>query len=123
MVSRTILIVEDDTDSQSVVSWAVQSRGHISLVASSLAEAEQKLRDSEHPISGLVLDFHLPDGDGMQWGIQLKKRLGIPIPLIGITAYYTPELRAQALAIGFDACFTKPLPMDDFIAALGKLIR
>ncbi|MCU0475580.1 MAG: response regulator [Anaerolineae bacterium] len=124
MSQPTILVVEDDTDSQSVLCWAVESRGATCLLAGSVAEANQQITATEGMVNGLVLDFHLPDGDGMQLGLQLKRQIDRPgVPLIGVTAYYTPELRNQALAAGYDACFAKPLPMDEFIATLNRLVK
>lgn len=123
MSQRTILVVDDDADSQSVLQWAVETRGAICLMAGSAAEANQRFDEAGGQLHALVLDFHLPDGDGMQLGLQLKRQLDRPgVPLIGVTAYYTPELRNQALAAGYDACFAKPLVMDEFIAALGRWV-
>lgn len=124
MSNRTILIVEDDADSQAMLSWVVESRGDTSLMAGTLAEAAQRVKEVDGRLHGIIVDFHLPDGDGMQLGLSLRQQLVVPtVPLIGVTAYFTLELRAQVLAAGFSACFPKPLPMDEFMGTLNKLMR
>lgn len=123
MSNRTILIVEDDPDSQAMLSWVLESRGDIGLMAGTAAEAAERVKEVGGRLNGIIVDFHLPDGDGMQLGLSLRQQFVVPtVPLIGVTAYFTLELRAQALAAGFSACFPKPLPMDEFMAALNKLV-
>lgn len=124
MAGKTILVVEDDSDAQAVMRWSLESNGYQCIVAASASEATAQVASNSGKIEGVVMDFFLPDSDGMVLGTQLVQQLGgRKIPLIGITAFYTPELRAKSLTAGFDACLPKPLEMSGFITTLGALLK
>jgi len=123
MPAKTILLVEDDIDAQAVIRWTLESRGYVCISATSASEATMQVEANGEEIACVVMDFFLPDSDGMVLGVQLIQKLGNrKVPLVGVTAFYTPELRAKSLAAGFDACLAKPLAMNEFIATLGTLI-
>jgi Na+/proline symporter/signal transduction histidine kinase len=58
-----------------------------------------KLIESERPIlSGLLVDYHLDDGTGIDAIIELRRRFGADLPAILITADRTPRVREEARA-------------------------
>lgn len=123
MAGKTVLIVEDDNDAQAVIQWTLESAGYRCLFANSLGEASAQLEANTSDIACLILDFFLPDGDGMTFGGQVRtENGGSNLPIIGITAFYTPELREKSLKMGFDACLPKPLDMNNFTSTLKNLI-
>jgi len=68
----------------------------------------------------LVLDLHLPDGDGFALLPRLRERAGRELPAYLCSADDPQQLEAAALAAGFEACWTKPLDVPLVLAALRR---
>jgi CheY-like chemotaxis protein len=66
----------------------------------------------------LVVDLHLPDGDGCTLLPRLRERAGRRLPAYLCSAETPAQIEAQALAAGFDACWAKPLDLPRVLAAL-----
>ena len=66
------------------------------LTASSQREAEQALARRKLTPDVLLADYHLDDADGLEAIVNLRWKLGRPIPAVLITADRSPELRAAA---------------------------
>lgn len=85
--------------------------------------AEAFLADKNHPnFECLVLDIQL---NGMP-GLELRRRLlavGDSTPVVFITAYDDPEMRAKANALGCADYFLKTDSGSDVLAAIGRVIR
>jgi FixJ family two-component response regulator len=85
--------------------------------------AEAFLEDQNHPrFDCLVLDIQLK---GMS-GVELQRRLAavnITTPIIFITAYDEPQVRAQAEAFGCAGYFRKTDSSADILAAIRHAIH
>jgi CheY-like chemotaxis protein len=66
----------------------------------------------------LVLDLHLPDGDGYQLLPQLRARAARRLPAYLCTADDPGQVADSAQAAGFDACWSKPLDLSLVLASL-----
>lgn len=84
--------------------------------------AEMFLADSKRPhFDCLLLDIQL---EGMS-GVELCRRLGAvndPTPVICITAFDEPEIRAEALAAGCAVYFRKTDPGEQVLDAIRHAI-
>ncbi len=70
----------------------------------------------------LVIDLHLPDGDGLALLPQLRAALGRPaLPAVLCSADDSVELAARAEAAGFGARWSKPVQIPAVIAELRRL--
>jgi FixJ family two-component response regulator len=69
----------------------------------------------------VVLDFQMPELTGSDVQRALKNSQ-IEVPVIVMTAHDQPTLRAQCMADGASAYFTKPLRRDDLMAAIDTAI-
>lgn len=63
MKSRPILIVEDGTSLGALYGTTLRRSGYDVIVASTLAAARLRLREAIHDV--VLLDIHLPDGEGL----------------------------------------------------------
>jgi CheY-like chemotaxis protein len=68
----------------------------------------------------LVLDLHLPDGDGFALLPALRQRIGRHVPAYLCSADEPAQVQAQARAAGFDACWSKPLDVPLVLSALRR---
>jgi DNA-binding NarL/FixJ family response regulator len=70
----------------------------------------------------VLLDYHLPHGDGMQLCYRIKQ--GIPAPKVALfTAYATPTLALPATLAGADALLAKDMRAQDLFEALRRVNR
>lgn len=67
------------------------------ITAAGLREALVRLKDGPI-VSGLLVDYHLDEGNGIEVIAQLRRRLKGELPAILITADRSPQVRLQARA-------------------------
>jgi DNA-binding response OmpR family regulator len=71
---------------------------------------------AQHPCALLITDYMLSGVNGLELAREFKARWSCPV--IMITAYGTPELRAAARAAGVDRFLSKPFMVDALEAAV-----
>lgn len=69
-MAKTILVVDDSVTIRTAVRWIVESEGHQLIEAASIAEAKQALAD--HDPDTVFIDYHLPDGSGLELCSELR---------------------------------------------------
>jgi CheY-like chemotaxis protein len=114
VVSKRILIVEDNPDTAFSLAKLLELSGHTVSVAHTgqegLAAASVSKPDSA------ILDIGLPGMDGHELARQLRTQLGgAHCLLIAATAYSRPEDIARSMDAGFDVHFVKPVPLVRFL--------
>ena len=103
------LVVDDDEDSRLFVSTALKAQGAQVTLASSSAEAFERLRRT--PPDVLVSDIGMPGEDGFELMRRIRaldESEGGRTPAAALTAYARPEDREQALASGYQLHIAKP---------------
>jgi signal transduction histidine kinase/CheY-like chemotaxis protein len=68
------------------------------LKAPDLPVAIAAVAESQHPLNGLLVDYHLDKGDGIDAVGELRRRFGADLPAILITADRSPHVRDEARA-------------------------
>jgi CheY-like chemotaxis protein len=68
------------------------------LKASDLPSAIAAIETSRPILSGLLVDYHLDNGNGIDAIVELRRRFGAELPAILITADRTPRVRDEARA-------------------------
>lgn len=68
----------------------------------------------------LLLDFHLPDGTGLDVMAAMKHRWSA-IPVIIATAASSPDIRRLCLSAGAKACFEKPMDFSEISRTIVEL--
>jgi signal transduction histidine kinase/ActR/RegA family two-component response regulator len=117
-VARTILVVEDNADVRNSLRLALGLKGHRVLQAADGSAALKQAR-IERPAVAL-LDIGLPGMDGYQLAAALRAELGEDLTLVAITGYGTPGDLMRARQSGFDAHITKPVDLDELMAAIDR---
>jgi DNA-binding NtrC family response regulator len=102
-----VLIVDDEL----LIRWALrevlEARGYVVAEAADAASARSVFADSHPRPDAVVLDYRLPDSNDLQLLASIR-RDAPSTPVIMMTAHGTPEMIAQALALGARHVVNKP---------------
>ena len=70
----------------------------------------------------IIIDWKLPEMDGIETTRQIRKRVGRDVTIIILTAYDYSEIEEEARAAGVDAFIAKPLFRSRLTATFNQLI-
>jgi two-component system response regulator QseB len=115
-----ILIVEDNARLADLLGRGITERGFRADVAADLEEASGALRDIAY--DAIILDLHLPDGEGLEWLARERSRLTL-MPVLILTARDSLGDRVKGLDGGADDYLVKPVDMDELAARLRAQLR
>jgi signal transduction histidine kinase/CheY-like chemotaxis protein len=118
-----ILVVDDDVETQELLSRTLGDLGATVVRASSAAEA--RLEVARQRPDAIVSDIGMPDEDGLAFVRSLKKDVKhAHIPAIALTAYTSTKDRGEALEAGYCEHVAKPVTPDQLarviVAACGR---
>lgn len=109
-MSKRILLVEDDVDSQTVVAQISTYLQHSIDVASSAEEAQELLAEYGHDYDLVIIDLRLPGQNGWELFNAIKEDEELTnMPCIAVTGYSDTTVEREALAAGFDYFVAKPI--------------
>lgn len=116
----TILIVDDQINMCWILSKVLSDAGFSVKSANTAREARSIA--GKGGLSAAVIDFRLPDGDGLDLFLDLRER-NKGLPCVLITSYGSSKLRQEALERGFDAYFDKPFDNAALVAVFEKALK
>lgn len=113
----TVLAVDDDEDTTSLLRCLIEMSGGTVITANSGAEALEVAKESEFDI--VVSDISMPGMDGFEFVRQLR---ALPrkedVQVVALTGFGRPEDIEQARNEGFVAHLTKPLDVETLLKFL-----
>jgi FixJ family two-component response regulator len=116
----TICIVDDDDDVRESISSFFRSVG---LHVEGFGAAEMFLESAALADVGcLITDLHMPGMDGLGLHRELIRR-GVAIPVIVMTAYATPEAKAEAQGLGAAGFVDKPVDPELLLHDVEAILR
>jgi signal transduction histidine kinase/CheY-like chemotaxis protein len=109
--SKHVLVVEDDRLNQTIVCSMLQNAGYTTTSAEGGAEALALM--ARHIFDLVLMDWHMPDMDGLQVTRRIRAgeagRYGRIVPIVALTANAFAEDRAACLEAGMNDFLTKPV--------------
>lgn len=114
-----LLLVEDDRKLGPLLVRVLSTHGYTVALARNATDA-RSARVAELDVA--VVDWMLPDGDGLEVCTRLR-RDDFDGPILMLTARGETKDRVQALDLGADDYLTKPFEMDELLARLRALSR
>jgi PAS domain S-box-containing protein len=115
-----VLVVDDEPDSNEVVSAVLASCGAEVRVAGSAAEGLDELRHWKPDV--LVSDIGMPGEDGYAFLGKVRALGGETgrIPAIALTAYATTEDRVRIFSAGFQVHIAKPIEPAELVTVVAS---
>jgi CheY-like chemotaxis protein len=119
-----VLLVDDDSDTLTLMATALTKRHANVTAVSSAGEAIQAITRKRPDV--LVSDIAMPDEDG--YGLiekirSLENGETQNIPAVAITAYAKDEDRERALSAGFQIYLAKPVELTELISVVARAAR
>ena len=119
-----VLVVDDDkTCCESTVATLkeIGITGEWVLSGREAVERCYARHELKNDYFAVILDWKMPDMDGIETARQIRKRIGKEITIIVLTSYEFSEIEEEAKAAGVDAFIAKtavPFPADGYTAAV-----
>lgn len=120
MTPIRVLIVEDDPTLAEFLQRALTEEGMQPTICGTVSSAIDV--GSKQPFDVVVLDWMLPDGDGLGVCATLRAR-GNTTPILMLTARGEVHDRVMGLKSGADDYLVKPFELDELLARLDALVR
>jgi DNA-binding response OmpR family regulator len=118
-MTHRVLIVEDEPQVAASLRELLEREGYAVTVAGSIAEAKRALGDTALDV--MLLDWRLPDGEGIDLLKELRKTSDLPVLMV--TARVDVIDKVLGLEIGADDYVTKPVEPRELLARIKARLR
>jgi CheY-like chemotaxis protein len=120
LLSKKILVVEDNHDIRALLEIVLTSWGWDAVLAKTGGEALVKLKTQTPRV--ILLDMRLPDMSGLELAAILKSHPFYGhIPILATTALHHDYARKRCLAAGCDDFISKPFAIPALQSSLANL--
>lgn len=121
-MNTRVLYIEDDQDSQRLVTRVLNNYGYDVYVAKDGLEGVTLAREKQPHI--VLMDINLPHLDGRAVTTRLRGLSHLDrVPIVALTANTSPGSREMALAAGCTGFLTKPIDVDDLPRQVEGFLR
>ena len=118
--THPILVVDDHELNLKLLTCVLELEGHDVIGATSLDDAQRAIK--QEPPALVVLDLHLPDGDGLDLVRTIKSGEGPDCPVLACTGGALSGDRERALEAGCDDYVAKPIDTRNFAQLVASLL-
>ena len=119
-MAKSVLIVDDEKLLLRTLSSALKEVGYRTSTAGSAEQAEKHLAQ-DPPFDLILVDNRLPKASGLDLVRRLRER-AVRCRVILMTAYETPEVKAEARRLKVDRYLKKPFDLTVLLEEIGTLI-
>lgn len=119
MISKNILVVEDESHIAEGIKLNLSLQGHDVTLASNGKEA-LKYWDSKNPHL-IVLDLMMPEFDGFKV-IEKIRQKDPRVPILVLSALSSPKDKVKCFRMGVDDYLSKPFHLDEFLLRVERLL-
>jgi DNA-binding response OmpR family regulator len=119
-LAKSVLIVDDEKLLLRTLSSALKDVGYRISTAGSAEQAEKQFAQ-DTPIDLVLVDNRLPKASGLELVRRLRER-SVRCRVILMTAYETPEVKAEAKKLKVDRYIKKPFDLTALLAEIETLI-
>lgn len=120
-MGKTLLLVEDEEGMRSYLTSELQFEDYTVLTATTGTEALAQYQAHKDALDLIILDWMLPELDGLE--VMRRIRRHDDIPIIMMTARDYVGDKVAGLDNGADDYITKPFEIEEFLARLRVIMR
>jgi PAS domain S-box-containing protein len=113
-----VLLAEDNATNQRLATIQLKRLGCTVDLAINGLEAVEKVLAGNHDL--VFMDCMMPEMDGYEATVELRRRLTRHVPIIALTANVLPEDRERCLRFGMDDFLSKPMDVRSLSAAIER---
>ncbi len=115
--NSTILVIEDYTDSRTLLSSLLRAKGYKVVEA---RDGKEGLLQANRITPDLILmDLAMPEMDGVEATRRLRQRNTLSrTPIFAISAYASADVKDDAIAAGCAEVFAKPLDIESLLVRI-----
>ena len=117
---KKILIADDEE----LIRWSLlqffESSGYSVDLVINGTEVIKRLENTNYDI--IVTDLNMPGLNGIEILTKMKG-MGINLPVIVISAYFSDKLKDETISSGAFECISKPFEMNDILNTVKKAIE
>ncbi len=117
---HTVLLVEDEATIRFSTRRFLTNKGFEVVEADTCAAAESAFRGGAPDV--VLLDYYLPDGDGLDLLTRLKP-LDPSVPFVILTAHGSIDLAVRAIKVGAEQFLTKPIELQALQVVIERLLE
>lgn len=122
MDDKLILVVDDSRQTADFIANSVlPTLGYATITAYGGEKALKILRDRHADIQLMLVDFQMPDMDGLKL-LKAAVRDEISVPTIMITAYGAEDIKKEAFQCGVHDVLKKPVDIDQLNVAISRVM-
>ena len=114
-----VLLVEDSTDNQQLISRYLTRQGATLELAENGAEGVLQALQGDHDV--VLMDLQMPLMDGYTATAKLRST-GYKRPIIALTAHAMADIRKRCVDIGFNDHLPKPINASELTQALARFV-
>ena len=120
-----VLVADDDQDSCVATCEILDGIGMVSQWVLSGREAVERAvaaNQAGSDFAAVILDWKMPDMDGVATAREIRRRVGDHVPIIILSAYDWSDIEAEARQAGIQAFIEKPLFRSRLVFALKSVL-
>lgn len=123
MVSKRILVVEDDAQNSYLIQFILEKSGYAVEVVSDGEQAVSAMETAQPTPDLILMDMLLPKMNGYEATRAIKAiAAGARIPVIALTAYSMKGDRERILEAGCDGYIAKPIDPETFVSEMEEYL-
>ena len=116
---HSLLLIEDDRELSQLMQRYLSQNGY---EIEAVYDGRQGIaRAMAGKVDAVILDLMIPEIDGMEVLVQLRRRSSVPV--IVLTALATPEARVAGLRAGADDYLCKPFAPEELLERVRAVLR
>lgn len=122
--NKKVLIVEDDEINSEMTGEILQNIGIETDIASNGRDAINKI--SKNPYDAILMDIQMPNMDGYETTINIRKLKGMELehlPIIALSADAVDTVIKRAKEVGMNDYLTKPIDVYRLVNVIKKYIK
>jgi len=117
---RKILVIDDDTYICNLLENLLNNHGYKATIAYKGSSGLDLFKKEEFNL--VLLDFRLPDTDGLKMLSEIKK-INVKVPVIIITGYSDVRIAVKLMKAGASDYITKPIYHEEILQLIEKILN